>query len=172
MTPWRVGLRADAKGGFRAVWPEATDEAGALWSTTITLSKRQAYDLNLDDTSDVSHDLALEFRDSSFDPVSATYAVDVTAVNRGQRSLNVPITLIVESAYSRFFSSVTSIGGDELPIKAVAGWIMWPDSGQALLNPGQRTGSRRLSFHLQNPSLDPVEVGDLLAVTIKALSPR
>ena len=172
MIPWRVGLRADSRGGFRAVWPEATDEAGALWTTTIAITSKENDELNAGSEADVSHDIALEFRDSSYDPASATYAVDVTAINRGKRSLNAPIKLIVESAYSRFFSSVSSIGTDQLTRKDDASWTLWPDGGQMLLHPGQRTTSRRLSFHLQSPLSDPIDVGDLLAVTMKALSPQ
>ncbi len=172
MTPWRVGLRADSKGDFRAVWPEATDESGALWSTTIAVANGKSDDTDTGDTIDVSSDLALDFRNSFYDASSAVYAVDVSAINTGKRSLNAPITLVVQSSYSRFFASVTSVGTDQLTTGNAEGWKLWPEGHQMFLYPGQRTANRRLSFHLQMPLSDPVTVGDLLAVTMKALSPR
>jgi hypothetical protein len=172
MIPWRVGLAADSTGTFRAVWPEATDEAGALWSTTVKVEGAAHQEDRGANTTDVSHDLALEFRNSDYDADSGVYAVDVTAVNRGKEILNGPITLIVESAYSRFFQSVASIGSDQLTNRSGANWMLWPLGGQKLLYPGQQTINRRLSFRLQQPVSSQIVVGDLLSVKMRALSPQ
>ena len=170
MLPWRVGLVADPVGDFHAAWPEPTDQAGALWSATLSLASNGKMAENLDAT-DVSDNLALDFLNSDFDSTSGVYAVDVMATNVSHVDIQTPLQLSVENAYSRFFNSAVALSSDEDQKKGPAAWTLWPKGNARVLHPGEQTVRRRLSFLLRHDVPDPVVFGDLLAVKLKATAP-
>src|SRR6266849_622101 len=171
LIPDRTGLAADADGIFHATWPEATDQNGALWSGTILVNSLNPAVLS-DDAKDVSHEVALEFENSVFEPTSGMYAVDVTVTNTGDKPIEGQIFLRVENAYSRFFKTVTPIDSDDQKSLGRALWAIWPKDRKNYLNPGERSSSRRLSFLLREKFCNAASFGDLLAVRLTALSGR
>jgi hypothetical protein len=165
LIPDRTGLIADNNGSFHCVWPEATDENGALWSGTI-LDGTETWVAKSQDAIDVSDQVALQFRNAVFDPGTGIYAVDVTITNLGKQALGGHMSLHLENAYSRFFQNVTPIGSDDESNRTAAFWAVWPAKQDNLLAPDATSSPRRLSFLLKNKSCDSAAFGDLLAVRL------
>src|SRR5581483_4291926 len=167
LMPDRTGLTTDSVGIFHAVWPEPTDENGALWSASITVGSAPPLFLP-DGARDISNDVALEFANPGFEPESGIYALDVTITNLSAKPLAGHIFLRLDSAYSRYFKVVTAIVNDNEASLGRPLWLVWPRSRNDVLNPGATSSQRRLSFLLKQKYCGEADFGDLLSVRLTA----
>jgi hypothetical protein len=167
LMPDRTGLTTDPAGVFHAVWPEPTDEDGALWLASITVGSAKTAFLP-DGARDVSNDVALEFANPGFEPESGVYALDVTVTNVTAKPLAGHMFLRLDGAYSRYFKVVTAITNDNETSPGRPLWAVWPKSWDEVLSPGATSSPRRLSFLLKEKYCEEADFGDLLSVRLTA----
>jgi hypothetical protein len=166
LIPDRTGLTTDPAGVFHAVWPEPTDD-GALWSASITVGSAETT-LLPDAARDVSSDVVLEFANPEFDPASGVYALDVTITNVTAKPVAGHLFLRLDRAFSRYFKAVTAIGSDNDASLGRPLWAVWAKGRTEILNPGETSSPRRLSFLLKQKYCDEADFGDLLSVRLTA----
>lgn len=169
LIPDRIGLTADPSGAFHALWPEPTDQNGALWSASITVGSSKS-GLLPDGARDISHEVVLEFADSGFDSASGVYSLNVTVMNVASKTLKGQIFLRLDDAYSRYFKQVSAVASDNDTSLGPPLWVIWPKDQAEVLGAGQKSSPRRLSFRLREPYCNAVDYGDLLSVKVKAFA--
>jgi hypothetical protein len=167
LIPDRTGLTTDPAGIFHVVWPEPTDEDGALWSASITVGSAPTSFLP-DGARDISKNVALEFANPRFEPESGVYALDVTITNLTDKPLAGHMFLRLDSAYSRYFKAVTAIMHDNEASLGRPLWLVSPNSREEVLSPGATSSPRRLSFLLKQKYCGEADFGDLLSVRLTA----
>jgi hypothetical protein len=169
LLPDRTGLATDPAGVFHAVWPEPTDQDGALWAASITVGTTNGVSMP-ENARDISNDVVLEFANAGFESESGVYALDVTVTNMSSQPMEGQILLRLDTAYSGYFKVVTSIGNDnEMSLERPL-WVVWPENRAGALTPGQRSSPRRLSFLLKERYCSDPDFGDLLSVRLHAYS--
>ncbi len=140
-----TGLAADATGVFHALWVDNRTGVAQVWTAPISVAGRVAPDLVLTGLTDVSHDIALDVANTSYDRRTSRAAVDVRARNTSGKTISGPLKVLVTSLTSEL-GSPEVVGADNGRRGVGAVWELRSLATAGTLRPDATANSRRLEF--------------------------
>jgi len=153
-----AGMAADADGNFHPLWVDDRTGVLQLWTSAVAVDgvgiRNGAADLSSMDN--VTQDVMLRFTNTAYDKTKGLISFDVSLVNTSDAPIHGPIKVRVVSL--RAGTGTTNIANaDNTSTGAGSIWDFTSVISDGVLKPGQKSGTRRLEFHVAD--INPFRLG-------------
>ncbi|MGA3193709.1 MAG: sialidase family protein [Terriglobales bacterium] len=149
-----AGMAADADGNFHPLWVDNRTGVLQLWTASISVSGAAAVNGSPDlaGLDNVSRDLMLRFTNTRYDQKNGLISFDAILVNTSDESLQAPLEMRVLSLRAAT-GAINIDHSDNEETGAGSVWDFSPLIDGGVLKPGQKTGVKRIEFHVTD--IDP-----------------
>jgi hypothetical protein len=142
------GIAADTDGVFHPLWVDNRTGVLQLWSTAVTVSGK-AYPNGSEELAsftDVTGKVAVEYSNTNYDPRSGNISFDATLINTSKDQISGPIKLrLIDLDAGTGTAQV--VNADNHMNRPGAVWDLTGSAPNGL-KPGDKSGKKRLEFHL------------------------
>lgn len=144
-----AGLTADADGIFHPVWVDNRTGVLQLWTSTVNVDGAVALNGTsaLAGMDDVTKDVMLRFTNTSYDTSKGVISFDASLVNTSDAPIRAPLKVRVVSLRAGT-GTINIANADNATTGVGSVWDFSSTVPGGVLLPGQKTGNRRLEFHV------------------------